>query len=406
MRFCEECGSQLEDGAQFCEECGAVVEPLIEIDNAVLQPQIDGNSAKTAENNIQEPLQSGAAEAPEKRREKKASAKTLAFIAILCIVTLAGGMLLVFKDSIFGKAGSNKGKNTNTSASMDKQPAENMPDKEISPVAETTPVVDAAAVTEEIPTPTRAVEPTPTAVPVPTEMPVPTENPPLYGNSCFEQYWAADLDYDTGYFFYDSDCRYLEEADLYGLTAEECKLARNEIYARYGRKFTTKSIQEHFDSCYWYYPVYEASEFNEAWLNEYEKANIDMIKAYEDSNAPETSRYFEPSVIRRVSFTTWSELTSDTVILEYTSEHEGRMIYYLFRENPDGEWYDYKCSYRFVEDDNMVANLYDLDTDELVMGYEIFYKTYNGDSYFTMDIYYDGDELELIETKWALANVG
>ena len=28
MRFCEECGAVLEDGAKFCEECGAVVEPI------------------------------------------------------------------------------------------------------------------------------------------------------------------------------------------------------------------------------------------------------------------------------------------------------------------------------------------------------------------------------------------
>ena len=29
MRFCEECGAQLEDGAKFCEECGAEQEEIV-----------------------------------------------------------------------------------------------------------------------------------------------------------------------------------------------------------------------------------------------------------------------------------------------------------------------------------------------------------------------------------------
>ncbi len=38
----------------------------------------------------------------------------------------------------------------------------------------------------------------------------------------------------------DSSTRYLTKADLEGLTKEECRIARNEIYARYGESLMMK----------------------------------------------------------------------------------------------------------------------------------------------------------------------
>lgn len=84
------------------------------------------------------------------------------------------------------------------------------------------------------------------------------------------------------WFFYDSDYRYLTFDDLYGMTKEQCRFARNEIFARHGRKFSSNDLQEYFNSCSWYVPLYEPDEFSSSLLNSCETANVDLIKSYEE----------------------------------------------------------------------------------------------------------------------------
>ncbi len=79
----------------------------------------------------------------------------------------------------------------------------------------------------------------------------------------------------------DSDWRKLSEDELEGLNAKELRIARNEIYARHGRMFNDKELQSYFDQMEWYYPMYEASEFDEGILNEYELYNLELIKQFE-----------------------------------------------------------------------------------------------------------------------------
>ena len=79
----------------------------------------------------------------------------------------------------------------------------------------------------------------------------------------------------------DSDARNLSEDDLRGLSAEELRIARNEIYARHGRKFADKELQAHFDSMEWYSPTVEAKDFDESILNEYELFNLKLIGKFE-----------------------------------------------------------------------------------------------------------------------------
>lgn len=78
-----------------------------------------------------------------------------------------------------------------------------------------------------------------------------------------------------------SDSEYLTRDDLAGFTAEECRLARNEIYARHGRMFLDEELQNYFNSFDWYQPTIEPDDFQESMLNQYEIANRDLIVAYE-----------------------------------------------------------------------------------------------------------------------------
>ena len=83
------------------------------------------------------------------------------------------------------------------------------------------------------------------------------------------------------YIFPYSNSQYLTDSDLWSMSSEELRIARNEIYARHGRMFKDEALQNYFDSKSWYIPSVRPEDFNEQWLNEYEKANAKLIKSFE-----------------------------------------------------------------------------------------------------------------------------
>lgn len=87
-------------------------------------------------------------------------------------------------------------------------------------------------------------------------------------------------DEDRDYILPYSDIEYIYE-DLSYLSKWELKIARNEIFARYGYIFEDNELNQYFQSKSWYIPRYTKDEFNVEWFNEYEKSNIDYIKMYE-----------------------------------------------------------------------------------------------------------------------------
>lgn len=73
----------------------------------------------------------------------------------------------------------------------------------------------------------------------------------------------------------------IEPSELEGKTATECKIARNEIYARHGRRFNDEQLQGYFDICSWYEGTVSPEAFSEGVLNEVEKSNLQVISEYE-----------------------------------------------------------------------------------------------------------------------------
>ena len=107
------------------------------------------------------------------------------------------------------------------------------------------------------------IEVTPSPSPSPTPTPTqdsfwgtePTEAPSDVGDSEeFEDFDDADEDIedddtavdDDTYIFPNSDTEYLTKSDLSGMSKSEINLAKNELYARHGRKFKSKELQEYF----------------------------------------------------------------------------------------------------------------------------------------------------------------
>ncbi len=91
--------------------------------------------------------------------------------------------------------------------------------------------------------------------------------------------------YNMEYILPDSDTRYYTETELSSLSKDELRLARNEIYARHGRKFDSEDLREYFGNQSWYEGTIDPSDFTEDLLNEYERANVDTIMAVEESKS-------------------------------------------------------------------------------------------------------------------------
>lgn len=89
------------------------------------------------------------------------------------------------------------------------------------------------------------------------------------------------------YILPNSNSAYITEKDLYGLTALELKIARNEIYARHGRRFNDEYLQTYFDSKIWYLGRIEPNDFDNNYgylLNDYELKNIELIVKLESNS--------------------------------------------------------------------------------------------------------------------------
>ena len=91
----------------------------------------------------------------------------------------------------------------------------------------------------------------------------------------------SDSSEENEYVLPDSAKRKLKKSDLKGLSIEELRIARNEIYARHGRMFDDKNLQKYFDSQSWYEGTVPASEFPEDVLSSVEKKNVAFIRQFE-----------------------------------------------------------------------------------------------------------------------------
>jgi molybdopterin converting factor small subunit len=81
----------------------------------------------------------------------------------------------------------------------------------------------------------------------------------------------------------ESSDRLLSKDELEGLSSDDLMIARNEIYARHGRKFKDQKLQDYFDSCAWYDGYIEPEDFDDSVLSDIEKKNAELILSVENS---------------------------------------------------------------------------------------------------------------------------
>lgn len=87
------------------------------------------------------------------------------------------------------------------------------------------------------------------------------------------------------YIFPESNSRSLTEADVAGLSADTLRIAKNEIYARHGRIFTSADLQEYFGGKSWYQGSISADQFDEKVFNQFEKDNIQFLQKHIEGGA-------------------------------------------------------------------------------------------------------------------------
>lgn len=96
------------------------------------------------------------------------------------------------------------------------------------------------------------------------------------------------------YIFPNSDKEYLNSGDVSNLSSRKIRLARNEIFARHGYIFNSSDLKKYFGSQSWYKPEISGENFDESVLNKYEKANIDLLKSYENNGSSSGSNIPTP----------------------------------------------------------------------------------------------------------------
>lgn len=313
--FCEKCGSQLENGEKFCPYCGNPVEPVDQMDSyAPEEPQVNNYQPEYQQDDYQndysddyqddysdsyqddyQPQNSYRAEKKVEKRKpvgvkkKKASQRDrdleeewakeekkdkITFIILGVVIVALVVVIFFVVRSLIG------------SDSKDKPHEDQQIQADVTVAPDTPEPTDTPKPTDT-PTPTSTPTPTPEATEEPTPTPTVKATPqvvaptPGTGTTVVTPVPGQTADTGNDYIIADSSARYLTNADLKSLSQWEIRVARNEIYARHGRKFTTKELQDYFDSKDWYSGTIAADKFNTDVLNTVEKANLQFIVEYE-----------------------------------------------------------------------------------------------------------------------------
>jgi hypothetical protein len=294
MKRCPKCGRTEPSSARFCTGCGSPLEESYEnpfrqnsspTETQPVNPNesLFGEAAFSAANG--QPLTAE----PAKKKNSKVLPIVITAVAIVAIVAIVVGVLMLKNKTVSSTESPEEEPTQSISIDLDddeeeetnspsgilggaydtESPESETPQEETSQEPEE---VESAEVPEE--SPEESAQETNDAW-TPVEEEKESESPAVT-----HTYDGVTIQGD--YVFSDSNSRYLTESDLAGLSVQELDIARNEIYARRGRQFTTDALQAYFNSCSWYSAKYTADQFDQkVTLNDYEKKNAALILEYE-----------------------------------------------------------------------------------------------------------------------------
>lgn len=306
--FCPKCGNSIREGTKFCVRCGNKLE---------ISKEVTDNSADNlySQQNITETVENG--NNAQVRDDVKAKNKSyvgvivaLSVILVLLVGAIAffllGGMKMFDKktstqevsrevdetvtgdvndEELRGAEAAEVTEDTGKSEEISEGADNVVDDKEdttVEPKGGASEEVPAAAVAEE------SVEETDDAgsntgriSPANKSLTGKIEDSEDDETSEYEEHEADREDPHSQYILPDSDIRKLSMRDLRGFDANDCRLARNELYARHGRRFDDEELQAYFNSRTWYEGTIDPKDFSESRLSDIEAYNRDLIVEYE-----------------------------------------------------------------------------------------------------------------------------
>ena len=107
-------------------------------------------------------------------------------------------------------------------------------------------------------------------------------SPEIQETATKEKETEVTEDTRSEYIFVDADIRYLTQEEVDKLSLQAVCYAKNEIYARHGRKFLSTELQEYFNDKSWYQGTVEAEKFSPSVFNKYESDNIQILVKEEE----------------------------------------------------------------------------------------------------------------------------
>ena len=271
--FCTKCGKQVRDGLKYCTNCGALIkqhesaatgsQSRIVAGGKVNLKKDDDNVKPAAvsqpSNSISFNTVNTGGNAPVKKPKKNKGIKIaiitilgiiLALLLILFALVQTGVISISVSDNEKQESTLDKSKSSKREKEKERRAKEKESESESE--ASTVPTVEQ---TEPNTMPTVAQT---ESVTVPSTVAMNSE-----------------------FILPDSSTRVLDKSELAGFSAEQCRLARNEIYAKHGRMFDDAGLQNYFNSRSWYHGTIPADRFSDTMLSDIEIQNRNLIIAYE-----------------------------------------------------------------------------------------------------------------------------
>lgn len=268
--ICKNCQAELPENARFCPECGAL-QPMI-CPECGAESRPGSKVCSGCGKKLPMPEREDRLVYTKKKRYPMQTAATVALV-LAAILLLAAAVLFLTRTLDFSKqepGHSTQEPAPEQSAEPEELPVEAPPAQPDAPAADEIPDEPTG---EEIP----AEPDEPTGEEIPAEPDEPADEEPEAEPEVEPEPEPAE----TGYIFPDSSERLLTEADVQGLSQWELKIARNEIYARHGRRFNSQELQDYFDSRDWYHGTIDPAGFTDEMLSDIELANVQLLKAAE-----------------------------------------------------------------------------------------------------------------------------
>ena len=247
--FCSKCGKQVRDGMNYCTNCG---EPVKKDEGGVNLKKDDDKVSSAATL----PHGNVSGKSNKAKKAKKNKGVKIVFITIAGIILAL--LLILFALVQTGIISISIDDSTNQESVLDKKSKSSKREKEKERRAKEKESeegdVTTETQTEPVSTEAQTVQPAtmPSTVAINNEFILP-----------------------------DSSVRVLDKSELAGFSAEQCRLARNEIYAKHGRMFDDARLQNYFNSRSWYHGTIPAKQFNDNMLSDIEIQNRNLIIAFE-----------------------------------------------------------------------------------------------------------------------------